>query len=131
MPAEYAETFFRYFAEGILDDFKAAGVRALIPDFCRPQALPPGAATGRGRRLGLVEAINEQLRLSKFHLPYHESGHVLNLAQDVLTGGTRLEDIGRLRRDVGYMNALGTGLVRTRARQATSAAASASPTWWR
>jgi hypothetical protein len=58
-------------------------------------------------RLGLVEAINDMLRLLKVHLPYHESDHVLNLAYNVLTGGTRLEDIERLRHDVGYMNALG------------------------
>jgi hypothetical protein len=31
-------------------------------------------------KLGLVEAINERLRLLKVHLPYHESDHVLNLA---------------------------------------------------
>jgi hypothetical protein len=43
----------------------------------------------------------------KLHLPYHESDHVLNLACIVLTGGTRLEDIERLRHDVGYMNAWG------------------------
>jgi hypothetical protein len=36
---------------------------------------------------------------------------VLNLASNVLTGGTRLEDIERLRHDVGYMNALGADLI--------------------
>lgn len=62
-------------------------------------------------KLGLVEAINDSLRLLKIHLPYHESDHVLNLAYNVLTGGTRLEDIERLRHDVGYMNALGAELI--------------------
>jgi hypothetical protein len=62
-------------------------------------------------KLGLVEAINERLRLLKMHLPYHESDHVLNLAYNVLTGGTRLEDIERLRHDVAYMNALGAELI--------------------
>ena len=33
------------------------------------------------------------------HLPYHESDHVLNMAYNVLCGGTRLEDIERLRHD--------------------------------
>jgi Transposase DDE domain group 1 len=62
-------------------------------------------------RVGLVEAINDGLHLLKIHLPYHESDHVLNLAYNVLTGGTRLEDIERLRHDVAYMNALGAQLI--------------------
>ena len=45
------------------------------------------------------------------HLPYHESDHVLNLAYNVLCGGTRLEDIERLRHDTAYMNALGADLI--------------------
>jgi hypothetical protein len=36
---------------------------------------------------------------------------VLNLAYNVLTGGTRLEDIERLRHDVAYMNAVGAELI--------------------
>jgi hypothetical protein len=62
-------------------------------------------------KLGLVAAINEHVKLLKMHLPYHESDHVLNLAYNVLTGGTRLEDIERLRHDVAYMNALGADLI--------------------
>ncbi len=62
-------------------------------------------------RLGLPDAINERLRLLKVHLPYHESDHVLNLAYNVLTGGTRLEDIERLRHDVAYMNSVGADLI--------------------
>ena len=53
-------------------------------------------------KLGLVEAINDGLHLLKIHLPYHESDHVLNMAYNVLCGGTRLEDIERLRHDVAY-----------------------------
>ena len=45
------------------------------------------------------------------HLPYHESDHVLNLAYNVACGGTRLEDIERLRHDTAYMNALGADLI--------------------
>src|SRR5690554_7467981 len=45
--------------------------------------------------------------LLKVHLPYHESDHVLNIAYNVLCGGTRLEDIERLRHSTAYMNALG------------------------
>jgi hypothetical protein len=62
-------------------------------------------------KLGLVEAVNDRLRLLKVHLPYHESDHVLNLAYNVLCGGTRLEDIERLRHDVAYMNAVGADLI--------------------
>ena len=62
-------------------------------------------------KLGLVEQINDELDLLKVHLPYHESDHVLNLAYNVLCGGTRLEDIERLRHDVAYMNALGAELI--------------------
>ena len=62
-------------------------------------------------KLGLPKEINERLRLLKVHLPYHESDHVLNLAYNVLCGGTRLEDIERLRHDVAYMNALDAELI--------------------
>lgn len=66
-----------------------------------------GLVTG----LGLVTEIDRRLRLLARYLPYHESDHVLNLAYNVATGGTRLEDIERLRHDVAYMNALGADLI--------------------
>jgi len=62
-------------------------------------------------KLGLVDEINDGLQLLKVHLPYHESDHVLNLAYNVMCGGTRLEDIERLRHDTAYMNALGADLI--------------------
>lgn len=62
-------------------------------------------------KLELPKEIDERLHLLKVHLPYHESDHVLNLAYNVLCGGTRLEDIERLRHDVAYMNALGAKLI--------------------
>ena len=62
-------------------------------------------------KLGLPEQIDERLHLLKVHLPYHESDHVLNLAYNVMCGGTRLEDIERLRHDTAYMNALGAELI--------------------
>ena len=62
-------------------------------------------------KLGLVEAIDADLDLLKVHLPYHESDHVLNLAYNVACGGTRLEDIERLRHDTAYLNALGADLI--------------------
>jgi hypothetical protein len=62
-------------------------------------------------KLGLPEAIDADVELLKVHLPYHESDHVLNLAYNVACGGTRLEDIERLRHDTAYMNALGADLI--------------------
>ncbi|MQA91629.1 MAG: IS1380 family transposase, partial [Gemmatimonas sp.] len=62
-------------------------------------------------KLGLPDEIDRNLGLLKVHLPYHESDHVLNLAYNVLCGGTRLEDIERLRHDPAYMNALGAKLI--------------------
>ena len=62
-------------------------------------------------KLGLPKRIDAKLELLKVHLPYHESDHVLNLAYNVLCGGTRLKDIERLRHDTAYMNALGADLI--------------------
>jgi hypothetical protein len=62
-------------------------------------------------RLGLVKAIDANVELLKIHLPYHESDHVLTLAYSVLCGGTRLEDVDRLRNDVPLMNGLGARLL--------------------
>ncbi len=58
-------------------------------------------------KLGLDKAINKNIVLLKYHVPYWESDHVLNIAYNVLTGGTCLEDIERLRNDETYMNGLG------------------------
>jgi len=59
------------------------------------------------RRSGLIDALDRQLHLLKFHVPYHESDHVLNIAYNVLSGGTCLEDLELLRNDEQYLNALG------------------------
>ena len=59
------------------------------------------------RRIGLVQAIDDQLHLLKVHLPYHESDHVLNLAYNALLGGTCLEDLELRRQDEVFLDALG------------------------
>lgn len=59
------------------------------------------------RKLKLDRRINDSLALLKYHLPYHESDHVLNIAYNVISGGKGLEDIELLRNDETYMNALG------------------------
>ncbi|HEX2476793.1 MAG TPA: IS1380 family transposase, partial [Lacipirellulaceae bacterium] len=58
-------------------------------------------------RLGLPAAIDARLDLLKMHLPYHESDHVLNLAYNVLCGGTCLDDLELRRQDEAYLDALG------------------------
>jgi len=62
-------------------------------------------------RLGLVEGIDDALSLLKVHKPYFESDHVLTIAFSILSGGTRLEDIERLRRDPAYLDALGASRI--------------------
>ena len=66
-----------------------------------------GAIHAMVRQLGLVEAIDQNLHLFRFHLPYHESDHVLNLAYNPLCDGTCLEDIELHRNDEVFLDALG------------------------
>ena len=59
------------------------------------------------QRSGLVELIDRNVRVLKRHIPYHESDHVLNIAYNVLCGGSRLEHIEHRRNDEAYLDALG------------------------
>ena len=59
------------------------------------------------RQLGLVEALDDNVKVLKRHFPYHESDHILNLTYNLMTGGTCIEDIERLRQDEAYLEALG------------------------
>lgn len=59
------------------------------------------------RFTGLDREIDQNLHLLKIHKPYHESDHVLNIAYNILAGGTRLEDLELLRNNEVYLNALG------------------------
>jgi hypothetical protein len=76
----------------------------------RTQAMPCG---GIGlihemvRSIGLAGSIDARVHVFKRHFPYHESDHVLNLTYNVLCGGTRLEDLERLRSNEAYLNTLG------------------------
>lgn len=58
-------------------------------------------------RIGLIDAIDNQLHLLKIHLPYHESDHVLNFAYNALCDGTCLQDMELRRQDEVYLDALG------------------------
>jgi hypothetical protein len=59
------------------------------------------------KKLELDQLIDQHLDLLKIHLPYHESDHVLNIAYNLLAGGTCLEHLELLRNDEAYLDALG------------------------
>jgi DDE family transposase len=88
--------------------FTAANIR--YEDAAKTRAIAPGgigAIQLLVRKLGLAEAIDQRLHLLKYHLPYHESDHVLNLAYNALCNGTCLDDIELRRNDVVFLDALG------------------------
>lgn len=62
-------------------------------------------------QIGLPGEINKNLNLLKRHLPYHESDHILNIAYNILSGGTCLEDIELRRNDEAYLDALGAKII--------------------
>lgn len=59
------------------------------------------------KRLNLREAIKRRVSLLKIHLPYDEADHVLNIALNLLAGGTCLDHIEDRRTDEAFLNALG------------------------
>ncbi len=88
--------------------FTAGNIHYELAD--RVRGLSPGGIGAMhllARRSGLIEAIDRRLQLLKIHLPYHESDHVLNIAYNILSGGTCLEDIELWRNDEVYLDALG------------------------
>ena len=70
-----------------------------------------GAVHLLARKIGLIGAIDQDLKLLKVHLPYHESDHVLNIAYNVICGGDCLQDLELLRNDEGHLDALGAGRI--------------------
>jgi hypothetical protein len=65
-----------------------------------------GAMLLVARRTGLIADIDHHLHLLKRHLPYHESDHVLNIAFNILAGGTKIEHLELRRNDEVDLNAL-------------------------
>lgn len=59
------------------------------------------------KQLGVRESINRGCPIFKFHLPYSEADHVLNIAFNLLVGGTCLEHLELRRNDEAYLEALG------------------------
>lgn len=58
------------------------------------------------KKLDLRKQINRAVPLFKLYAPYDEADHVLNIALNLLTGGTRLEHLEQRRNDEAYLNAL-------------------------
>jgi hypothetical protein len=86
----------------------ASDIRYEIAD--RVRGIAPGGIGAihlLARKIGLIHDIDRDLHLLKRHLPYHESDHVLNLAYNLLAGGSRLEHIEVRRHDEVYLDALG------------------------
>lgn len=70
-----------------------------------------GALHQLTQKCGLQGEIDENLNLLKRYLPYHESDHILNIAYNVLSGGTCLQDIELLRNDDAWLNAIGAEII--------------------
>lgn len=76
----------------------------------RTRAIAPGGIGAihlMARKVGLIDDIDRDLHLLKRHLPYHESDHVLNIAYNLLAGGSRIEHLEVRRNDEVYLDALG------------------------
>jgi hypothetical protein len=58
-------------------------------------------------KLGLAEAINRELRLFKFHLPYTEADHILTQVYNLLCGGSCIQDIENLQNSEAIRRLLG------------------------
>jgi hypothetical protein len=89
--------------------FKVDNIHYDLPEPSRVRAV---SCAGLGAihlmvgKLGLAAVIDERLHLLKRHLPYFESDHVLNLAYNLLAGGTALHDLQLLRNQAAYLDSL-------------------------
>lgn len=59
------------------------------------------------RRVGLVDAIDRNLRVLRQPKPYLDSDHVLNIAFHALAGGRVLDGLDLRRQDRAYLDAIG------------------------
>jgi len=74
--------------------FSAANIHYEMADRARGLAYGGiGAIHLLARKTGLIEAIDDKLKLLKIHLPYHESDHVLNIAYNILCNGERISSV--------------------------------------
>ena len=56
------------------------------------------------QQLGLRRQINEAIPLLKIYLPYDEADHVLNIALNLLVGGSCLDHVELRRTDEAFLN---------------------------
>ena len=76
----------------------------------RTGAISPGGLGAihlLARKVGLIDDIDRDLHLLKRHQPDHESDHVLNIAYNLIAGGSRIEHLVVRRNDEVYLDALG------------------------
>jgi hypothetical protein len=66
-----------------------------------------GAIHLLARKIGLIDDLDRDLHLLKRHQPYFESDHVLNIAYNLMAGGSRIEHLEVRRNDEVYLDALG------------------------
>lgn len=59
------------------------------------------------RQVGLADSINRRCPVFKKHMPYSEADHVLNIAFNLIAGGTCLEHLELRRNDEAYLHLLG------------------------
>ena len=59
------------------------------------------------KTLDLRSELNRSANVLKMHLPYDEADHILNIALNLLAGGTCLDHIEHRRNDEAYLDALG------------------------
>lgn len=57
--------------------------------------------------LGIPKALNAELSLLKYKMPYYESDHILAMAYNTLAGGQCLDDLKDRRNDEAFLNMLG------------------------
>jgi len=89
-------------------ELRGSGIVYEFADRCR--AIPCGGVGAIMRlveEVGLARALDERLGILKRARPYQDSDHVLNIALNLLCGGTTLEDIEIRRNDAALLDALG------------------------
>jgi hypothetical protein len=89
-------------------EFAPGAARYDVSD--RVQAIPYGglgAVHQLAREVGLVRQLDARLPILMKRRPYSESDHILNIAFNVLCGGTVLDDIEVRRNDAAFLDAVG------------------------
>src|SRR5690606_23365105 len=89
--------------------FRASGIAYEVAERCRAISCGGvGAIMRLVESVGLVQAMNERLRILKVARPYRDSDHVLNIAFGLRCGGKVLEDMEIRRNDAAFLDALGS-----------------------